>query len=294
VIMPKSPALLNSCESWPNARQIRGHDAEAPLRCVSCGNHYGEWAWCCGDVRSSYEPEAVGRGVIAARSLHAMRAVAAAVGSPGSGSAAEQRPRDLRVAMWSGALVGVDPAPPTSASRGWATMFHVKHPRAERPREWTESSLYAYGLRLLTYRARAEREVRQRFQQRSAPPDLIDAVVERLRAGGLVDDEAFAEAWIESRRRASPRGDRLLKRELSQKGVQRNVAESALSGESDERGLALAAGAKKARALTAETEPVFVRRLTDFLLRRGFGYDVTAEVVRELVAEREPPNNARE
>ncbi len=165
-------------------------------------------------------------------------------------------------------------------------MFHVKHRPAERTREWTADSVYAYGLRLLTYRPRSEREIRQRFQRRGVAPELIDGAVERLRAGGLVDDEAFAQAWVESRRRASPRGDRSLQRELSQKGVQRPAIEAALGDESDERALALAAGAKKARALAGEPEPVFVRRLTDFLLRRGFGYDVVSGVVRELLAAR--------
>jgi len=165
-------------------------------------------------------------------------------------------------------------------------MFHVKRRPAERTREWTADSLYAYGLRLLTYRARSEHEIRQRFQQRGAPPGLLDDAIERLRISGLVDDEAFAQAWVESRRRASPRGDRLLQLELSHKGIQRPDIEAALGEEADERALALAAATKKVRALAAEPEPVFVRRLTAFLLRRGFGYEVVSEVVRALSAER--------
>ncbi len=165
-------------------------------------------------------------------------------------------------------------------------MFHVKRPAADRAREWTEDALYAYGLRLLTYRARSEREVRQRFGLRGAPQELVDVVLQRLRAGGLVDDEAFAQAWVDSRRRASPRGQRLLQRELARKGVSREASEAALAGESDELALALAAAAKKARSLAAEPEPVFVRRLTDFLLRRGFDYETTAAVVRQLAGER--------
>jgi regulatory protein len=165
-------------------------------------------------------------------------------------------------------------------------MFHVKRPTADRKREWTAESLYVYGLRFLTYRARSEREIRQRFQQRAAPQELVDGVIERLKAGGLVDDEAFARAWVDSRRRASPRGQRLLQRELAQKGVARDTAEAALDGVSDELSLAEAAAAKKARALASEPEAVFVRRLTDFLLRRGFDFDVTATCVRDLVAQR--------
>lgn len=162
------------------------------------------------------------------------------------------------------------------------TTFHVK--RSER--QWDVDALYAYGLRLLSYRARSEREVRDRFRQHGATPEVIDGAVEQLRASGLLDDEAFAQAWVESRRRASPRGDRLLRYELAQKGVARDVAEAAVSPEADAVRLARAAADKKARALAGEAEPVFVRRLSSFLMRRGFDYDVVAEVVRGLLAER--------
>jgi regulatory protein len=166
-------------------------------------------------------------------------------------------------------------------------MFHVKHRPPDRSREWTADTLYAYGLRLLTYRARSEREVRDRFQQRGAPPELSDAAVERLNAGGLLDDAAFSQAWVDSRRRASPRGKRLLQRELAQKGVPRAAIDAALAADADEPALARAAAAKRARALAAEPAPAFARKLTDFLLRRGFDYEVAAEVVRELGRERE-------
>lgn len=161
-------------------------------------------------------------------------------------------------------------------------MFHVKHSR----REWTPEGLYAYGLRLLSYRARSEREVVDRFRQRGAEADAIASVVDRLRVGGLLDDEEFAHAWVESRRRAAPRGNRLLQQELVRKGVARPHIEAALSEETDTLALARAAASKKARSLADAAEEVFVRRLTDFLLRRGFDYDVVPKVVRELLSER--------
>jgi regulatory protein len=110
-----------------------------------------------------------------------------------------------------------------------------------------------------------------------------------LQSGGFIDDQAFAEAWVESRRRASPRGDRLLQHELARKGVARDNIEHALSSEADALELARAAAAKKARVLAGQPEPAFIRKLTDFLLRRGFDYAVVAAVVRELANARERP-----
>ena len=173
-------------------------------------------------------------------------------------------------------------------------MFHVKRPPPEHKREWTADSLYAYGLRFLTYRARSEREVRQRFQQRAAPPDLAEAVLDRLKTGGLIDDRAFAQAWVDSRRRASPRGQRLLQRELSQKGIARDTADAVLEGESHEAAQALAAATKKARALAGEPQAVFLRRLTDFLLRRGFDYEIATACVRQLATGHEADEGDRD
>ncbi|MBV8083735.1 MAG: regulatory protein RecX [Chloroflexi bacterium] len=159
--------------------------------------------------------------------------------------------------------------------------------RGERQREWDADSLYAYGLRLLTYRPRSEREVRQRFAQRGAAGELVDAAVERLRAAGLIDDAAFAQAWVDSRRRASPRGDRLLRAELAGKGVAREVVADTLEeSAADALALAQVAAAKKARSLAGQPEPAFRRKLMDFLLRRGFDYDVAGEAVRGLAGTR--------
>ncbi|MBV9119526.1 MAG: regulatory protein RecX [Chloroflexi bacterium] len=152
------------------------------------------------------------------------------------------------------------------------------------PREWDSDRLYAYGLRFLGYRARSELEIRQRFQQRAAAPELIDEVIARLRSAGLVDDESFARAWVDSRRRASPRGDRLLKYELVRKGIPAETIENTLAKTEDGSDLELAhkAATQRARRLSGVPEPAFSRRLTDFLIRRGFDYDVVATVVAQV------------
>ena len=65
----------------------------------------------------------------------------------------------------------------------------------------------------------------------------MEGAIERLTELGFLDDEAFARAWLESRDRARPRGERALKFELRRKGVAQGVVEAAL----DERREAAAA-----------------------------------------------------
>jgi regulatory protein len=86
----------------------------------------------------------------------------------------------------------------------------------------------------LAVRSRSVEETRRRLNQLGYPPALCDQVVERLVVLGYLDDAAFAQAWIESRDRARPRGAVALRRELQRKGVPDDTIAAAL-GERDRR-----------------------------------------------------------
>ncbi|MBI1885114.1 MAG: RecX family transcriptional regulator [Chloroflexi bacterium] len=142
------------------------------------------------------------------------------------------------------------------------------------------------ALRLLSYRPRSEAELRLRLARKGAAAALVDETLARLRSLGLLDDGAFARYWVESRQQLSPRGRRLLWRELTAKGVDRETVQEAVAS-LDDAEAAYRAGEKRARTLKALEFPEFRRRLGDFLIRRGFDYDVVAEVTARLWRERE-------
>jgi regulatory protein len=78
-----------------------------------------------------------------------------------------------------------------------------------------------------------------------------------------------------------------LRQELRSKGLDSETIESAVEG-LDETASAYEAARPKALRLAtmAQTDPrEFRRKLGDFLLRRGFGYEVTREVVTRLARE---------
>jgi len=136
----------------------------------------------------------------------------------------------------------------------------------------------------LSFRPRSREEVRRYLRKKETPPELIEAALQRLDRLDLVNDQAFAEFWIESRERFSPRGAQALKSELRQKGVQREVVDELVSAEQDDE-RALEAGRKKALTLTRQPGidfQTFRNRLGGFLQRRGFSYQVTTRTVRTL------------
>jgi SOS response regulatory protein OraA/RecX len=73
--------------------------------------------------------------------------------------------------------------------------------------------------RFLEVRPRSIDEVRRRLREAGYRADLVDGAIERLAELGMLDDGAFARAWVESRDRARPRGERALRSELRRKGV---------------------------------------------------------------------------
>src|SRR5436190_4663476 len=131
---------------------------------------------------------------------------------------------------------------------------------------------YDAALRFLGPRPRSEREIRDRLARHELDVQVVDRVIERLRHLQLVDDAAFAAYWVEQRATHRPRGARLLKQELRQKGISQDVLAEALPSEDDDEG-AYRAAQRKATSLRALDERTFKQRLGAFLQRRGYGYE---------------------
>ena len=131
------------------------------------------------------------------------------------------------------------------------------------------------------------REVRRRLDQAGFPTLLVGAAIERLEELGFLDDEAFARAWVESRDRARPRGERALRSELALKGVTREIVDRVLAdrrpaddGTADDSA-AERLLARHARNLARVTDPrVRRQRAYALLARSGFDPDVASRVAR--------------
>jgi regulatory protein len=122
---------------------------------------------------------------------------------------------------------------------------------------------------------------------------LVDAAIQRLTRQGYLDDDAFARAWVASRDRARPRGERALRAELLLKGVERPVIDAVLverggiaepdaprSGSADEQA-AHRLLEKQRRSLERELDPRRRRQRVYALLARN-GFD--PETCRRLAA----------
>jgi regulatory protein len=100
---------------------------------------------------------------------------------------------------------------------------------AERAKLTDPDTVLAAAARLIEARQRSTVETRRRLIRAGYPEPLVDTAIARLTDLGLLDDAAFARAWVESRDRARPRGERALRYELRSRGMSPELAEAALA-----------------------------------------------------------------
>jgi regulatory protein len=153
------------------------------------------------------------------------------------------------------------------------------------------------ALRFLEARQRSVAEVRRRLTQAGYQRELIDGTIERLGALGILDDQAFTSAWVESRDRARPRGERALRRELAIKGVDRSLVDEAMAerrpepGGDDDPDLPAAELllARHARQLDRVADP-WIRRQRAYALlaRNGFDSEIATRLAAAFGTSREP------
>lgn len=146
-------------------------------------------------------------------------------------------------------------------------------------------------LRRLTDRAHSRRELELVLAKRNTDPEVARQVLDRLGEVGLVDDLAFAEAWVSSRQERKHLSRRALRDELTRKGVDREVIDHALQriDTDDEYRAAYDLAARRARSMTGLEAQIRWRRLAGALARRGFSAGVTTRVLADLDAEAEEP-----
>lgn len=150
-----------------------------------------------------------------------------------------------------------------------------------------------YGL--FGRRQRTEREVRDYMRNLSFKRKLkdleeiseviIDQVVERLKTKQLLNDEQFAESWMRARQLSKKKGQIAIKSELMQKGISKEVIDQLMSeniSEESEQKLAYEALEKKLRTFKLLDAKEFKQKALQFLMRKGFTYEVAKDVVEDF------------
>lgn len=161
-----------------------------------------------------------------------------------------------------------------------------------------ESDIYekfmGLALRFVSYRPRSSQEIRQYLEgafrrKHVTAPLVLEKIMARLTELGYIDDRAFVTWWVAQRTGRKPKGPQVIRSELRNKGIDRELIEEELAarlsgGETSERGLAAAAAQKRLPRLSRYPALERKAKLAQYLMRLGFSSDIVWGVVDEVIA----------
>jgi len=155
----------------------------------------------------------------------------------------------------------------------------------DRQHEDPESAAREICLRLLTAAPRTRAQLDDALRRRGVPQQAADAVLDRLAGAGLIDDAAFARAWVDSRHRGRGLARRALTAELRQRGVDEGEVRAAVEDLGPEQEAAAARRLVDAKLAATRGRPLAtrMRRLTGLLARKGYPAGMAYRVIREAL-----------
>jgi regulatory protein len=140
---------------------------------------------------------------------------------------------------------------------------------------------------MLARAPRSARDLRRRLLLKGEPERDVEAAIERLTAAGLLNDSAYARAFVRSKVSSQGFSRRRLQLELAKRGVAREVADAAIVEILEDEGIDESAtvervARKKLRTLSGLDEETQRRRLLAYLARRGYDVDAVRAVLKTL------------
>jgi regulatory protein len=178
------------------------------------------------------------------------------------------------------------PVPERRKARSGTTQGRDAHDEEPGgPEPGSEEAARVICLRLLTSGPRTRSQLAAALRKRRVPDEVADSVLGRFAEVGLIDDAAFARAWVESRHHGRGLARKVLAAELRQRGVSDGEVRSAvgLLRPQDELATAQRLVAKRVAASRGKPMPVRARQLMGMLARKGYPAGLAAQVVREAL-----------
>jgi len=139
-----------------------------------------------------------------------------------------------------------------------------------------------YAFLLLSFRMRSKDEMRQRLIKKGYTEDEVNGVIDKLEGLNYLNDREFAQTWVKSRIVSKPLGRSLMFRELKRKGIAVDIIEDVLNESLkgyDEYEVAKELALKRLGKIKVRDSKMW-QRLSGYLARRGFSYEVIQKVLK--------------
>ncbi len=132
-----------------------------------------------------------------------------------------------------------------------------------------EDKAYQAALGLIARRTRSVWEMQQYLARKQYNQPIITKILNKLSSRGMLNDTAFAEAWVQNRQLLKPTSRRKLQQELQQKNISKSIISEVLADYEDAEQNALKALVEKKRPLPRYQDQ---SKLMAYLVRQGFSY----------------------
>jgi regulatory protein len=149
-------------------------------------------------------------------------------------------------------------------------------------------------LRLLTIAPRTRAHLAQALHRRGVPDEAAENVLSRFTDVGLIDDAAFARAWVESRHHSRGLSRRSLSAELRRQGVESDEIREAVETLDPEQEVATARRLVEQKLAGTRGQPpeVRVRRAAGTLARKGYPPGLIFRLIKEVLEQEGPRSEA--
>jgi regulatory protein len=158
-------------------------------------------------------------------------------------------------------------------------MPFSKKTKVKNPKDYDHA--YSYGIFLLSLRLRTEGEIREKMRERGYLPEIIDRTVAALIEQHYVDDQRYAEVFIDNLKRYKHFGYYGIKKKMLEKKLANNLIETVLDEHlslDDEIDIAQRF-LKKEHAAIGALNFVEKQKLTQRLRARGFRNEVVSKLL---------------
>lgn len=146
--------------------------------------------------------------------------------------------------------------------------------------ESEKNTAFDKALTHLSATRKTEKQIREYLQGKGYLDGVIDYAVEKLRGYNFLNDEEYAEAYVECA--AKRKGGRLIRMELRGKGVSEAEIDAAMNGLDEETQTQAAKNilGKYMRGKAADTQTL--QKAYRYLMGKGFDYEVAKAALSSL------------
>jgi regulatory protein len=142
-----------------------------------------------------------------------------------------------------------------------------------------EDKLYNMTLRYVALRPRTQWEIEEYLKRKDASPALSEQILSKLSKIDLINDEKFAQAFVNDRRLLRPASRRKITMELRKKRVADEVIQHAVCSEAEDEHTALQAVIERKRRQPKYQDDL---KLMQYLARQGFSYSDIKTALQNL------------